>query len=194
MPPVKAPGAPPPDRARRGSERHGVLSSLMSMSFNEETCGENAVTWALALTGSTAYATRCLAFVEDAVERSNDLEVFGGDFAAESARLYRVAADPGTPPAGAFVFYESVCELFGERRDWGHVGLSLGDGRVVHAWDRVRVDGHRDIEELTAPGGAPLRWIGWVPLSRVLEGARPRTWDEDAAAAAARMQDERFGS
>jgi len=166
------------------------------MSFDVETCGTNALAWALAREGSTAYATRCLAFVEDAIERSNDLELFGGDDAAESARVYGAAAraDEGTPPAGSLVFYESVGELFGERRDWGHVGLSLGDGRIVHAWDRVRIDDHRDLEALTPPPGwEPLRWVGWAPLSRALEGALPRTWDEDAATAAARMQTERFG-
>ncbi|MEV5070350.1 hypothetical protein MRBLMI12_001955 [Microbacterium sp. LMI12-1-1.1] len=164
------------------------------MSFDVETCGVNAVTWALAREGSTAYATRCLAFVEDAIERSNDLELFGGDDAAESARLYAASVNTGEPPVHALAFYESVGELFGERRDWGHVGLSLGHGRVVHAWDRVRVDDYRDLEALRpAPGGEPLRWVGWVPLARALEGAQPRVWDEDAATAAMRMQAERFG-
>lgn len=172
----------------------GAFASLLAMSFDVATCGVNARTWALAHEGSTAYATRCLAFVEDAIERSNDLEMFGGDDAAESARLYGAVGNTGAPPADALVFYESVGELFGERRDWGHVGLSLDDGRVVHAWDRVRVDEYRALEALTpATGWEPLRWVGWVPLSRVLEGARPRTWDEDPATAAARMQAERFG-
>ncbi|MDF2581303.1 MAG: hypothetical protein K0S49_2882 [Microbacterium sp.] len=58
------------------------------MTFDVETCGSNAVAWALGHAGSTTYTTRCLAFVEDAIERSNDLEMFGGDDAAESARLY----------------------------------------------------------------------------------------------------------
>ncbi|WP_203580894.1 hypothetical protein [Microbacterium hibisci] len=164
------------------------------MAFDVETCGDNAVTWALAREGAADYATRCLAFVEDAIERSNDLEMFGGDDAAESAILYNAAANTGTPPAHALVFYEGVGELHGERRDWGHVGLSLGDGRVVHAWNRVRVDDHLALEQLTpAPGWEPLRYLGWVPLSRALEGARPRHWDDDPAAAAQRMQAERFG-
>lgn len=165
------------------------------MNTDVNTCGMNAATWALERLDSTAYATRCLAFVEDAIERSNDIEVFGGDDAAESARLYGASENTGPPPTHALVFYESVGELFDERRDWGHVGLSLGDGRVVHAWDRVRIDDHRDLEALTpAPGWERLRWVGWVPLARVLEGARERVWDEDAATAAARMQAERFGS
>jgi hypothetical protein len=165
------------------------------MTLDLTRCGANAAAWALNHEGSTAYATRCLAFVEDAIERSNGIEIFGGDYAAESARLYEASLNTDTPPMHALVFYESVGELFGVRRDWGHVGLSLGDGRVVHAWDRVRVDGHRALEGLApAAGWQPLRWVGWVPLGCALEGARPRTWDEDAAAAAARMQAERFGT
>jgi cell wall-associated NlpC family hydrolase len=164
------------------------------MAFDVETCGANAVAWAQSRRGSTAYATRCLAFVEDAIERSNDLELFGGDDAAESAGLYDAAANTGAPPAYALAFYESVGELFGRRRDWGHVGLSLGDGRVVHAWAEVRIDRYDALEALTpAPGWEPLRWLGWVPLDRVLQGARPREWNEDPAAAAVRMQKERFG-
>ncbi|MFC8681810.1 hypothetical protein ACFT30_09830 [Microbacterium ureisolvens] len=164
------------------------------MAFDEETCGVNAVNWALAREGDTDYATRCLAFVEDAIERGNDLEMFGGDDAAESARLYGAAGSVGLPPLHSLVFYEGVGELHGERRDWGHVGLSLGDGHVVHAWNRVRVDEHLALEQLTpAPGWEPLRYVGWVPLGRALEGARPRVWDDDPADAARRMQAERFG-
>lgn len=170
------------------------VASLLGMSFDVERCGANASAWALGHTGSTAYATRCLAFVEDAIERSNKLEIFGGDDAAESAQLYGASVNTGAPPAHALVFYKSVGELFGDRHDWGHVGLTLGNHRVVHAWDRVRVDDYRELEALQpAPGWEPLRWVGWVPLVRVLEGAQPRVWDEDAAAAAIRMQAERFG-
>jgi hypothetical protein len=41
-----------------------------------------AVAWALDHVGSTGCAGRCLGFVEDAYERSNAIEVFGGDSAA----------------------------------------------------------------------------------------------------------------
>ncbi len=157
--------------------------------------GSNALAWALEHEGSTSYATRCLAFVEDAIERANGLEILGGDDAAESARLYDASIHTDAPPIHALAFYESVGELFGVRRDWGHVGLSLGDGRVVHAWDRVRIDHYRALESLTpAPGWEPMRWVGWTPLTRVMEGASPRDWDENAVDAAARMQAERFGS
>jgi len=40
--------------------------------------------------GSTEYAGWCLAFIEDALEISNNIEVFGGDSAKESCELFKV--------------------------------------------------------------------------------------------------------
>ena len=156
---------------------------------------ENAIAWAKAHLDSTAYATRCLAFVEDAIERSNNLEMFGGDYAAESAQMYGAAHNIGEPPRGALVFYDGEGVIFGGRRNWGHVGLSLGDGTLIHAWDRVRIDPYGTLESLTpAPGWGPLRRAGWVTLSRALEGSHPKTYaDDDAGVVAAEMQQQRFG-
>jgi cell wall-associated NlpC family hydrolase len=138
-----------------------------------------ATRWALARVGDRSYTGRCLAFVEDAIERPNEIEVFGGSSARESAELYELAPLPPDtpPPAGSLVFYACEGPADGAWRDWGHVGISLGDGRIVHAWDEVRVDGETDVEQLPPRAGwtAPTL-IGWVPLSRVLVGHRPRQW------------------
>ena len=40
---------------------------------------ENMIRWAESKLGSTEYAGWCLAFIEDALEISNNIEVFGGD-------------------------------------------------------------------------------------------------------------------
>ena len=41
----------------------------------------------------------------------------------------------------------------GVRQEWGHVGLAMGDGKVVHAWDVVRIDDALAIPALPpAPG------------------------------------------
>jgi cell wall-associated NlpC family hydrolase len=142
-----------------------------------------AIDWALARQGDPSYALRCLAFVEDAFERANGIEVFGGDSAAESAALYRPQRyDPSRPPpSGALVFYTARGPLDGLQRDWGHVGLSLGDGTVVHAWDVVRIDDAHEVERLDpAAGWTAPRLIGWVPAARLLNGHRPRTWIDAA--------------
>jgi NlpC/P60 family len=169
------------------------VGKLGSMNDDTIVIGRYAIRWAKQHLGSSAYSTRCLAFVEDAIERANGIEIFGGDYAAESARLYDAAVNSSEPPPGALVFYDSVGELFGSRRDWGHVGLGLGGGEVIHAWDKVRIDNYRSLALLTpAAGWEPLHFLGWVPLARALEGSQTREWSTDAVAAAARQQTDRF--
>jgi hypothetical protein len=82
------------------------------------------------------------------------------------------------PPAGAYVFYACGGPVDGVRREWGHVGLALGDGGVVHAWDVVRVDDARAIPALPpATGWDAPRLIGWAAPELVLRGHTPRDWD-----------------
>jgi hypothetical protein len=64
-----------------------------------------AIKWAQEHFGATEYAGRCLSFVEDAYEKSNHVEIFGGSSAQESADEYGAAQNRGEPPLGAFVFY-----------------------------------------------------------------------------------------
>ena len=54
--------------------------------------------------------------------------------------------------------------------NWGHCGISLGDGRIIHAWDTVRIDDYREIEAMTALSGDHPGYIGWVPIESVLYG------------------------
>lgn len=129
---------------------------------------ENMIAWAQEKLGSAAYAGWCLSFIEDALEQSNGVEIFGGDSAKESSELYADAMQKGVPPRGAFVFYDCLCESENGPVNWGHCGIGLGDGRVIHAWDVVRIDDCLAIERLTAKTGDHPRYLGWVPLSRVL--------------------------
>ena len=129
---------------------------------------ENMIRWAESKLGSTAYAGWCLAFIEDALEKPNGIEIFGGDSAKESASLYADAMQQGEPERGAFVFYDCLCPGENGPVNWGHCGVSLGDGRVIHAWDKVRIDDYLAIEKLTALTGDHPKYLGWVPLQRVL--------------------------
>ena len=52
---------------------------------------------------------------------------------------------------------------------WGQCGICLGDGKVIHAWDVVRIDDYREIEAMTSLSGDRPRYIGWVPVERVLQ-------------------------
>ena len=138
------------------------------MALNMKELIENMIRWAESGIGSAEYAGWCLSFIEDALEISNGIEIFGGDSAKESGELYRDALRTGAPERGAFVFYDCLCPSENGPVNCGHCGIALGDGRVIHAWDKVRIDDYNHIEDLTALTGDHPRYIGWVPLKRVL--------------------------
>jgi cell wall-associated NlpC family hydrolase len=138
----------------------------------------NALTWAHARLSETRYATWCLSFVEDAFERSNSIQVDGYATAKEAADGYGARDDGSTPPAGALVFYDWWGAINGVEQNWGHVGLSLGDGRIIHALAEVRIDDIADVATLLPPNEAhPSRYIGWAPTEVVLVGSEPKVWD-----------------
>ena len=129
---------------------------------------ENMISWAEDKLGSKEYAGWCLSFIEDALEISNNVEVFGGDSAKDSCELYKDALQGGVPERGAFVFYDCLCPGESGLVNWGHCGISLGDSRVIHAWDIVRIDDYLAIEKMTALTGDHPEYLGWVALERVL--------------------------
>ncbi len=138
------------------------------VSFDMESLTENMIRWAENRVDNTEYTGWCLSFIEDALEISNGIEIFGGDSAKESCALYKDALRDGVPERGAFVFYDCYCPSDNGPVNWGHCGISLGEGHVVHAWDRVRIDDYKQIEKLTAVTGDHPSYIGWVPIERVL--------------------------
>ncbi len=73
------------------------------------------------------------------------------------------------------MFFDCSGPVDGVRRDWGHVGLALGDGRIVHAWGDVRIDAIDEMSRLPAAGGWTLpACVGWAPPERILLDARRR--------------------
>ena len=130
---------------------------------------QNAIRWALAREGQAEYVGWCLSFIEDAVEQSNNIELFGGDCARQSALMYADGMRFDAPEAGAFVFYDCCGIVDGEAYDWGHCGLCIGGGKIIHAWNVIRVDDYLALEQLSpAPGWTAPHYLGWVPLERVL--------------------------
>ncbi len=137
---------------------------------------DNAIRWAKTRLNSTEYPFRCLSFVEDAYEQGNQVEIFGGRSAKESADEYEAWKNTAPIPLGAFVFYDCSGPLKGEYKNWGHVGLSIGHGDVIHAWDSVRIDNYLEIQNLTpGPGWTKPRYTGWAPVERIFQGHCTRT-------------------
>ena len=78
----------------------------------------------------------------------------------------------------------------GTHRDWGHVGLALGDGRVVHALHEVRVDDADTLallaSELKAAkgGGGGQVQLDITDTGRTVSLLAGRDYDIDAELAA----------
>jgi hypothetical protein len=141
------------------------------MSSSDDKIVDGAVRWAMDRLGDPDYAFRCYAFVEDAYELGNGIWLDGqGTTAKEAAEAYRAGDRSGAPPKGSYVCYDCWGSIEGERRNWGHIGLSTGDGRVIHAWGEVRVDGYLTLQDLEAPGWSRPEYVGWVPASVILKG------------------------
>jgi cell wall-associated NlpC family hydrolase len=130
---------------------------------------ENAISWAISNQTDSTYQYKCLAFVEDAYERSNNIEMFGGSTATESAEMY--GYNNGQPPKGSFVFYSATGPIDGAVKNWGHVGLCIGNNKVIHTWDTIRIDNYLEIELLqNAPGWTQPKYLGWTPPEVFLKG------------------------
>ncbi|MFJ8065602.1 hypothetical protein ACIQYS_13295 [Psychrobacillus sp. NPDC096426] len=59
----------------------------------------------------------------------------------------------------------------------GALGLSIGNGEVIHAWDKVGINNYLDIEKLkTAIGWEKPKYIGWVSLERIMVGFQRKVY------------------
>lgn len=131
---------------------------------------DNTITWAMKYLGKKDYTLKCLGFVNHALGQSNDIEISVTNYAKEAADIYQANTSTGIPSKGSFVFYDCSGTIKGVRKNWGHVGLALGDGMVIHTWDVIRINDYKEIESLkNAPGWTTPKYIGWVSIERVLK-------------------------
>ena len=125
---------------------------------------EKAIGWAENKLGSPAYPYKCLRFVWDAYESTDAaIPLLPYECAKDAADALGAEDNPGDPPRGAYVFYDCSGTIEGEYRNWGHVGLSLGDGQVIHAFGKVRKDDYLAIQDLSpGEGWTHPKYIGWA--------------------------------
>lgn len=97
----------------------------------------------------------------------------------KAASGVRARDSTGEAPAGAFVFFDCAGPLAGNVRNWGHVGVAPGDGRMVHAWGTVRVDAIAEIPDLpgTDAWTAP-RYAASAAPGRIVTCAVEQSWGE----------------
>ncbi len=130
---------------------------------------DNMISWANCKLGENTYTGFSLAFIEDSLEKSNDIKIEVGNSAKKTSELYLDDIRSGVPEKGSFVFYDFMGPGNGGLENLGHCGISLEDGKVIHAWNEVRIDRYLDIENMSSINGDKPKYIGWLPIDRILK-------------------------
>jgi hypothetical protein len=124
---------------------------------------DKAIEWAENQLGSHEYDEYCWKFVVHAYKKTGADWILPPQLSAKEAANSLKPLKTGIPPRGTLVFYDCWGTLEEEYRNWGHVGLSIGNGDVIHAFGKVRVDNHLDIQDLSpGTGWTNPEYIGWV--------------------------------
>jgi hypothetical protein len=117
---------------------------------------EKVINWAFEQEGKDYWKEYCMAFVSDAFkvcenrpgspnELKNNLENAGKFYSKENNWV---------PPRGSLVFFSAT----GEYAPHGHIGISLGDRKVIHAYQTVKEETIADIESLSYIDS----YLGWA--------------------------------
>lgn len=107
-----------------------------------------ALEWAQSQRGSKIWSWHCQRFVEEAYGTRQRFKT-----AASAARALKLTRSSVTnAPRGALIYFAADTV----NRRFGHVGISLGDGRMISALDRVRVS------NVARSGYWRSRYLGWA--------------------------------
>lgn len=77
--------------------------------------------------------------------------------AKNAANRLNAESNKGLPPRGAFVFYDWNGEVNKVYRNWGHVGLSLGNGEIIHNFGKSILK-----QDYTSLDSKKFPYIGWA--------------------------------
>lgn len=126
-----------------------------------------ALQWALKQVGRKDYRLWCLRFVANAYNSTN-AGYPTAQAAADALDLRDRGGSPSSAPAGSLVFFHFVAT---DGRAYGHVGISLGDGRMVSAQDTVKIERIADVPAWRQ------NYLGWAYAPTVWPGFPPRVPD-----------------
>ena len=115
---------------------------------------EAAVSWAKERLGRGDWSGLCMRFVANAFMQKEH-EPAGYNAIDGAREFYRFDQDPNgwlKAPKGALIFFDKE-----GTNDYGHVGIYLGNGSIIHAYGTVRVD---TVEEVIAKPDVG-RYLGW---------------------------------
>jgi parallel beta-helix repeat protein len=115
---------------------------------------EAAINWAEQRLGRSDWSGLCMRFVANAFMQEEGKEA--GYNAIDGAReFYRFDQEPGgwlQAPKGALIFFDKD-----GTNEYGHVGIYLGNGSIIHAYGTVKVN---TVEEAIAKPDVG-RYLGW---------------------------------
>ena len=142
---------------------------------------EQAVNWAEGKEGNEDWKNLCLRFVSQAYglgENTNSKTTkwkFPNDAISKLGHKFYSAESSWNPPRGALIFFSGQGSKDGVNYEkCGHIGIYLGNGKVVHAYGTVRIQnltGSRGVEKLSYIGF----YIGWAypPAEWLLRKKQP---------------------
>jgi len=117
---------------------------------------EKAISWAQERmnAGDKSYSYWCLKFIGDAF-RAGGINNAGYSTATQAGNAL-ITSTSTNPPRGAVVFWDWYGTIGGVYANYGHVGISLGNGKVIHAdYDGIKITG------LTLSGRTYRGWGEW---------------------------------
>lgn len=134
-----------------------VVPCNLEPPINFYSWSEAAIDWALEKVGNREWSNYCLRFVANAF-RQQGPEPEGEWHSAweASQNLALCEQDHIGAPRGALIFFGQT-----EKNQNGHVGIYLGNGKLLHAYGSVRID---DLDEVkTLENGYLIGpYIGWA--------------------------------
>lgn len=93
---------------------------------------DNVINWMKGKEGSNDYNYYALKFVREAFESIGIYLSKGYEYVSQAADDMITSTDDN-PPKGAVVFFDWNGTIDGEYKNWGQIGVSLGDGSVILA-------------------------------------------------------------
>ncbi len=113
-----------------------------------------AINWAQSQVGSHSYDYWCAAFCFDAYAKGAGTSITRSATAKAAADTTNAAANRSSePPAGTFVFFDWWGTVDGVYANYGHMGISLGNGKIIHAF------GSRGV--VITDRNIGMTYIGW---------------------------------
>jgi len=152
--------------------------------------GEQAIEWGEKRKDWNDWNGLCMRFVVDAFAQKDGLPA-GLNADGWAKKLYRFNQGPEgwlQAPKGAVIFFDSDKEpVNGKLNTHGHVGIYLGEGKLIHAYGKVN---ETTIDEAIAKAGVG-KYIGW---SYPPESWRPNANAEGSTALSPTSTEQRTNS